>query len=234
MNSLVAFFDILGTKEMVARGQFQNAHALDFANPVGIVALQYPNMRFAAFSDSVVAYCDNKDAKQFLTVMNMLMGNWFSDWIFVRGGIAAGEINWVDVDLDKVFQRAKNFAYARVYGSALVESSQLQEKSGPGMLCFVSDRASKILDEAVANVIVSGPTNVLAWATEREVSYLLRSFRNIAESQAESQEFQRHVRATQHYFSLMNEQKKFLPNELSINEMALITYEKSQQKSAGK
>lgn len=230
MNSLVVFFDILGTKDLVMRGGFGDFHALDFANPVGIMALRYPKIRFAAFSDSVVVSCNYENAQDFLTVVNMLLGNWFADFIFVRGGLAVGEISWVDTDIDKIFKNAKNFSYARVYGRALVEASQLQEKSGPGMVCFVSDEASKLLTEITSSVILDGPTNVLVWPTIRELSHLRKTFEMLVNSSSHSMEFKRHARATQYYLSLMEKENKAMPDEMSINEMARRT---ANAKSAG-
>jgi hypothetical protein len=224
MNSLsiVAFFDILGTKDLVTRGRFLDMHSLDFANPVGIMALRYPKMRFAAFSDSVVMSCDCEDANEFLTALNMLLANWFADFIFVRGGVTLGEIRWVDQPyIDKMFTAAKNFAYARVYGSALVEATQLQEKSGPGMVCFVSDTASQVLESIAPSVVLRGPTNVLAWPTMREVSRLRKTFEMLLKNRSDHVEFVRHARATQHYLMLMEKEGKVLPNDMSINETAM-------------
>lgn len=225
MNSLVAFFDILGTKDLVTRGEFSDYHALDFANPVGVMALRYPKIRFAAFSDSVVVSCGCEDVQDFLIVLNMLLGNWFSDFIFVRGGLALGEISWVGTGVDKMFSVAKNFAYARVYGRALVEASQLQEKSGPGMICFVSDEASMILSRITPSVILDGPTNILVWSTVREISHLRKTFEMLLNSASKSVEFRKHARATQYYLTLMEKENKALPDNLSINEMAWRAFE---------
>jgi len=87
-DSLVAFFDILGTKEAVRRGDFSDFHVLDFANAAGITAMQNTDMRFAAFSDSIVISCPTRRVSQFLTVLNFLCSNWLADFIFVRGGLS--------------------------------------------------------------------------------------------------------------------------------------------------
>jgi hypothetical protein len=41
MESLVAFLDILGTKELIKTEQFSDMHILDFVNIVGIAANNY-------------------------------------------------------------------------------------------------------------------------------------------------------------------------------------------------
>jgi hypothetical protein len=223
MNSLVAFFDILGTKDLVAKGQWADWETLDFANPVGLIALHYPKMRFAAFSDSVVVSSDETDAADFLTVLNELIG---SDFIFVRGGICLGNIRWVDHSTtDEMFRAAKNFAYARVYGSALAEATQLEQKSGPGMICFVSDAASQVLQTITSSVILEGPTNVLAWATLREVEHLGKTFEMLLKEFSNPTEFQRHARATLFYFNLMNKMGKVMPDAMSNDEMAYTDHE---------
>jgi hypothetical protein len=58
-SSLVGFFDILGTKAAVRKGQFDDYCAFDFANPVGLAARKYPFARFAVFSDSAIISCDS-------------------------------------------------------------------------------------------------------------------------------------------------------------------------------
>ncbi|MDP9352189.1 MAG: hypothetical protein M3P51_11680, partial [Chloroflexota bacterium] len=129
---MVAFFDILGTTSMVKQGAFTDLHALDFANPAGIMARSNPRMRFAAFSDSVVVSADESMADEFLSVLSFLYTQWWSDAILARGGVVLGEIHWVGTGVDQSFFRfVPNFAYARVYGQALVDAIGL-ERSGPG------------------------------------------------------------------------------------------------------
>jgi hypothetical protein len=221
VDSLVAFFDILGTKELVKRGEFSDFHSLDFANPVGVMALHYPQIRFAAFSDSVVVSCKPEDAKDLLSVLNLVYTNWFADFIFVRGGLAFGEIRWVDqLSVDKHFKNAKNFACARLYGPALVEAHELQEKSGPGMVCFVSEAASRVLQDAISNVVLAGPTNVLVWPTAREIAHLCKALELLLKDASYPGEFRRHIRATKEYMTAMEKGGLALPMELSMNERA--------------
>jgi len=221
VDSLVAFFDILGTKELVKRGEFSDFHSLDFVNPVGVMALQYPRIRFAAFSDSVVVSCKVEDTKDFLSVLNLLYTNWFADFIFVRGGLAFGEVRWVDqLGVDKHSRTAENFACARLYGSALVEAYELQEKSGPGMVCFVSEAASCVLQDAVSNVVLVGPTNVLVWPTAKEIAHICKVFELLLKNASYPAEFRRHVRASKEYLTHMEKGGLALPMELSIMENA--------------
>jgi hypothetical protein len=231
MNSLVAFFDILGTRELVKRRQFSDFHSLDFANPAGIAALQYPEMRFAAFSDSVVVSCDAGSARHLLSVLNMLCINWQADFIFVRGGLTLGEITWVDEPhSDKLFRRAENFACARMYGSALVEAFELQEKSGPGAVCFVSEAASRVLEDSVPHTVLRGPTNVLAWPTPNEIAHLRKTFNLLLNETSCPVELRRHVRASEHYLALMEQNGLALPTELSYYERAKA---QSKRKASG-
>src|ERR1700675_538946 len=96
MPNLVAFLDILGTTEMVSKNQFTDLVSLDFANPVGVAARFCPNLRFAVFSDSVIISSISRDAEQFLKALAFLYGQWFADYILVRGAVARGEVRWVD------------------------------------------------------------------------------------------------------------------------------------------
>src|SRR5437870_4580271 len=54
MESFVAYLDILGTKDLVSRGKFSDAHVLDFTGAVVGAAPEFQSARFAAFSDSVI------------------------------------------------------------------------------------------------------------------------------------------------------------------------------------
>src|SRR2546430_15950153 len=145
-NALVAFLDILGTRERVRSGQFGRITAHDFVNPVGVVARVLPRVRFAAFSDSVLISADIADAGDFLAALAFVHRQWFSDLVFVRGGISLGEIDWVDdKTIDQLFEGTRNFLYARVYGGALVEAHHLEQSAGPGALCTVSQAAVSVL-----------------------------------------------------------------------------------------
>ena len=167
---LVAYFDILGTKDRVQRGFFDDIAALDFANPAGIVAGQFPSFRLAAFSDCVVISAPSSRPLDFLRAVHFLTGNWSQDLVFARGGIALGEITWVDSPPhDKMF-RLPNFSCARVYGKALVEAFTLERSSGPGVVTFVSDLASNLFEKEVPGSILRGQSNILICLTQREIT----------------------------------------------------------------
>src|SRR5207248_2831494 len=92
VDQYVAFLDVLGTTELVNRGEFNDWRSLDFANPVGVVAGRFPNMRFAVFSDSVVVSCPEDQPRDLLRALCFIYGQWYSDYILVRGGLTFGEI----------------------------------------------------------------------------------------------------------------------------------------------
>src|SRR5262245_27017760 len=117
MSNLVAFLDILGTQESIRTGRFGRWDSIEFANPVGLAAMANPDMQFAAFSDSVLISAPQETVDRFVAVIAHLLGNWFCESIFARGGIALGDINWVDHPvIDGAFHALENFRYARVYG----------------------------------------------------------------------------------------------------------------------
>ena len=172
MGHLVAFLDILGTKEMVKQDQFGDMHILDFANPVGLMARTSLNTRFAVFSDCVIMSTPMEKHEEFVAVISYTYSQWFSDYILVRGGISLGEIFWVDHSAsDDLFHNLKNFAYSRVYGKALVAAHKLEQSSGPGAICYVDESASEFLHEMNENYIVQGQTDALVWSDIVGVDY---------------------------------------------------------------
>ena len=146
MESLVAFLDILGTKDSVMREKFSAMHILDFVNIVGVAAHDNKNLRFAVLSDSVIISAEANYADEFIKALGLIYPNWFGDGIYVRGGIALGEIEWVDQPhTDKWFRNLENFMYARVYGKALIEAYEIEQKSGPGAICFMNEKSFNYL-----------------------------------------------------------------------------------------
>jgi hypothetical protein len=212
MASLVAFLDILGTKEMVRRDRFSDMRAIDFTNVVGVASRYKPNMHFAVFSDSVIVSCNTEFIHDFILILQFIYGQWFSDHIFVRGGIELGEINWVGYSVtDNKFNQLENFSYARVYGKALIGAYEIEQKSGPGAICYVSEEASKLLLQANENYILNGITDMLIWADERLIDRLHRTFDLLMKKDNLDKKAQRHIKATYKYFSELKNSGKFLP-----------------------
>ena len=173
-HHLVAFLDILGTKTKVANKQFDDLIALDFANPVGHRAHEFRDSHFAVFSDCVIFSTPAEKPIEFLQILGEIYIEWYADAIFVRGGIAVGEIYWISMDSDeRVFRRLPNFSFARVYGSALVEAVEIERSSGPGAFAFASDHAAQILSKAVPRSIYRGQNNVVVCVED----YRLRQIR---------------------------------------------------------
>jgi hypothetical protein len=69
MPSLVAFLDVLGTRESVRSGTFHRWDTVEFATPVGIAASSNPDMEFAVFSDSVVISSPVVAVERFVAVL---------------------------------------------------------------------------------------------------------------------------------------------------------------------
>jgi len=218
MDSFVAFLDILGTTEKVRRGEFSDLELLDFANPVGSVAHCNPAFRFAVFSDSVILSCETDHARDFVSVLSFLYSQWFSDHILVRGGVSVGEVRWVDdSNTDDLFRRLKNFMYARVYGKALVAAIQLEERSGPGAICYVDERASRLLSKEDENFILQGQTDALIWADDKGIEYWLDVTSLYLSYTEERTELRRHLRATVEYYKRVKESGKALQDEFALS-----------------
>lgn len=208
MAHLVGFFDILGTSEMVKGDIFSDSHILDFSNAVGLAALDHPAFRFAVFSDTVIISCNANRVSEFISVVKEMHSHWFADYIFVRGGIALGEIQWVDCDVDKqVFSKLPNFSHARVYGKALIEAYNLERQSGPGMLCFVSENAANLFSKAVPGSIFSSLSHILVWMPPEKLDKLRKIFKSLTEGKGISIEAQRHFLTTNRFLEQIRSRK---------------------------
>ena len=222
MDSLVAFLDILGTKEMVNSGRFSDMTALDFVNVVGVAAIRKENIRFAIFSDSVIISCEKEFVHDFMITIQFIYGQWFSDHIFVRGGIDLGEINWVGYPTtDNRFDELRNLSYARVYGKALIGAYEIERSSGPGAICYVSEDASKLLYQANNNYILDGITDMLVWADKRLIDGLYKLFDFLMKDDKLSKKAERHIRATFNYFSNLKKSGKSLAPIYDYSELDL-------------
>lgn len=175
-------------------GQFDQFHVLDFVNPAGIAALENPDLRFAAFSDSIVVSADEHLAERFVATLGSLFRSWFSDFVFVRGGVALGEIEWVDGTDDVDFRALRNFQYARVFGRALAEAVDVEKSSGPGAVCFLSEGAASSLRTVRESFVVAGLVPMLAWADAQTADQFRRA---VAEARGFAE---RHRKATEAHF----------------------------------
>lgn len=197
MKQLVGYFDILGTSKQVLHRNFSDGDILDFTNPVGLVARKYPYFKFAVFSDCVILSCKSTQVNEFIDVVRELYLSWSADHIFVRSGIALGEIRWVDFSLDnKLFKILSNFACARVYGEALVEAVELEKKSGPGMLCFTSEDAVALIKKTAPEAIFQTLVPVLNWIPSEKVDQMVKIFRYLVDCKTTSKDKRRHFLAT--------------------------------------
>ncbi len=220
MESIVAFLDILGTKDMVKRDQFSDLLILDFVNVVCLAARMNPKLRFAAFSDSVIISAKKNNIVEFVSALSFIYSNWFGDEIFVRGGIALGEIRWVyQKHTDKLFLNLPNLMYTRVYGKALIDAHEIEHKSGPGAICFVTERASIFLKKINTNYILDGMTRSLVWADSRHVIDLCASLNSMLTSRVNTKGIYKHIAATYYYFCQLKESGKFLPPIFNDNEI---------------
>jgi len=216
LNYIVCFFDILGTASRVRKGEFDDIEALDFVNPIGLVAMYNRNMRFAVFSDSVIISCPYSDAKDFVAVVSYLYSQWFADIVIVRGGISVGEINWVDdSNTDQMFRRLKNLSFSRVYGKALVAAHNIEERSGPGAICYLDESASNLFRGVDDKYVLSGTTDSLIWPDKRTLDYYLKVIPGWKEGYNVGDEARRQVSATIDYFEKVSESKKWHPDGFS-------------------
>ncbi len=213
---LVGYFDILGTRDAVLKDEFSDLMILDFVAPVGIAAGILKTIRYAVLSDCVIFSCEDGHEKDFIKAVSIMCGQWSADLIQVRGGIASGEIRWVDYEhADALFSKFKNLMYARLYGKALVKAHEIEQKSGPGAIIYVSDSAAELIANIEQNAILSGITPSLCWATEREAKLLERYSHQALEYEKQDSAGQRHALATKRYWELVCAKQKYLPLHLA-------------------
>jgi hypothetical protein len=215
--ALVGFFDILGTRDAVMKDRFSDLMALDFVGPAGLAAHLFPTVRFAAFSDSVIVSADTGYEEDFLKAVSVMYGQWYADFVLVRGGIAEGEIRWVDyTPVDEMFSKLSNLMFARVYGKGLVLAYELEQKSGPGAIPYLTERAADVFIQIEPNSVLPGVTPMLCWASEREANVIAGYAQVNLEHEPNEGHGRRHAIATSHYWSQVNEMKKFLPRHFQV------------------
>jgi hypothetical protein len=214
---LVAFLDMLGTKDLIRSGRFSDLHILDFINTAGLAAKQIPSVRFAAFSDCIIASTSQEKFEDFVAALSYCYSQWCADHIWVRGGISIGDVRWVDdPGVDNFFDNIKNFNYSRIYGSAVVSAYQTERSSGPGSICFVDDKASKFLISKSSFFITKKNfTDALVWAREPEVKRYLQVFRDLYES-AQHPDYKRQLLATLKYFESLSENDLYIPSSFGL------------------
>lgn len=211
---LVAFLDMLGTSAAVSAGTFGHGTAYDFINPPGLAAQYLPEIRVAAFSDSVVISAEVQHAKEFVYALTFAHRQWFADAIAVRGAIALGEIEWVGDPVVERHFRSDNFSYARVYGQALVAATALEKKAGPGALCTVTQDACTILRSVSANAVADGPASYLVWASAREVLANEQLYKDLVATTEPDSDAWRHAKATWWYFNRLKEARQCVPGDI--------------------
>ncbi len=210
MQYLVAFCDLLGTAARIRSGSFNRLISLDFANPVGLAAMAAPAMRFAVFSDSCIFSCPPDEARSFVSVLAFLSRNWFADGMLVRGGVACGEVEWVDNSVDERFRQLTNLSFSRVFGVGLLDAYET-EKSRPGAVIFIHESAIPALDLPTQSFVVQTSPPILNWYDERLARHYLEFLERSEHQKSGSAERQRQVEATHMYVKEVVTRGKFLP-----------------------
>lgn len=197
--------------------RFSDVDALEFVNTIGIAARFTPSVRFAVFSDSLIISTESTEIRPLLRAINFMYGNWFSEMVRVRGAISCGDIRWVDdAPSDELFRGRTNLTYARVYGKGLVIAHELEQKSGPGAICFLTESAAQLFRATEPNSVLDAHTPMLCWATKQQAETLEGYAVNFLErTQKDSAEW-RHANATKHYCSSVIANGKFLPDSCAV------------------
>jgi hypothetical protein len=208
MKSFACYFDILGTKDLVSHNEFTDSHSRDFCGAVIVAANKFKTSRFAAFSDCVIFSTPVEKPYDLLNVLTVLCENWVSDGIFVRGGIALGEVRWVDSEIDKEIEHLKNLRCSRVYGSALNEAFEIEKSSGPGIIAFASDDVAETISKFDPSSVLSLPSNIIRNFEWKDLNSLISWIEEFCVHE-ESRKAQRHFNATNRALNLFRKQ---MPN----------------------
>jgi len=212
--SLVGFFDILGTRDKIMDNRFCDTDVLEFVNAIGVAAGFTPGVRFAVFSDSLIIATEPTQLRPLLQGLNFMYANWSSELVYVRGAFSCGDARWVDDPVtDKHFRRLPNLTYARIYGKGLVSAYQLEQSSGPGAICFLTDAAAALFREQETASVLDGHAPMLCWATARQASIADGyASSHMERSRKDSLEWRQAV-ATKHYWTSVLANEKFLPDD---------------------
>lgn len=215
--ALIGFFDILGTKAAISSGRFSDLTSLDFAGPACLAAKLFPNIRISIFSDSVIVSAESGNYHDFLKAVSLMYGNWWADFILVRGGIAEGEIRWIDYEpIDAIFSSCKNLSCSRVYGEGLVLAFETEQRSGPGAIPYLTEIAACSLSEVEKNSVLQGVTPMFCWASQKRAELLLKSASLNSDYEIQQGNGRRHALATRSYWEQVIEKRKFLPDEFDV------------------
>jgi hypothetical protein len=210
--SLVGFFDMLGTRDSVMSDGFDDLISLDFAGPASSAARLFPSVRIAVFSDSVIISSKVASRVAFLKAVIFMQSHWIADFLFVRGGIACGDIRWVDHSIfDPKDRELTNFSCARVYGKGLVLAHDLEQRSGPGAISYLTESAANLLTKVHPNAVLDCITPMLCWETSVGARRLLGYAQINLERYPDEGHGRRHALATQRYWEQVVLLGKALP-----------------------
>lgn len=213
VDQIVAFLDILGTSSRVRANEFDDCEILDFVNPVCLLAMHIPSLQCCVFSDSVVISAVEDNIESMLVGLSFLFRCWISDCVFVRGGLATGEIIWLGMgSMDEEWRKLKNLAFARVYGCGLLNAQEIERGSGPGAVCFLSPKTSALVADFDASLVLHGPVDVLVWAPRRTNQFTQHLCSNAAKRHDPDSAAARQMAASAWYYAEMERLGLFTPS----------------------
>lgn len=204
MRYFAAYLDILGTKDLVARGKFSDLHVLDFCGAASVAAHRYRVSRFAAFSDCVIFTTPADKPQDLIGILVLLYENWINDGILARGGIALGSAIWVDHEINGKTKRPPNFNCARIYGEAISTAVEIERSSGPGILPFASDEVADAIAEVDSSSVLRLSSNVLRSFEWEKLGALIGYLEVFLEHETCSQA-KRHLQATKRVLHLFEQ-----------------------------
>lgn len=166
-DAVVAYLDILGFSNKSGDTDITTSLA-DFSGPLAIAATKHDQVYFNVFSDCAFAAAAVDHADEILAVLRFAFGQWASDGILVRGGIALGTYKETynhALTLD-LLQAQRTFTGKLFAGSGVTAAVRL-EGQGAGALLFTSDDCGQLYAAKFREPISTlGEQKLLGWSDD--------------------------------------------------------------------
>ena len=143
------YSDILGfSDDMTEEG---SSFLFDYCGAILCGAELYPSIRIYLFSDSVVAFVEEKDVCYIPSFLAWITSQWSSDALLYQcfvgyGTFIEGRANWGFP--------VRNFFGAEIHGTALVDAAKIEKSKPLGSRIIVSELARKHLPQDGSFIMV--------------------------------------------------------------------------------
>lgn len=142
-NKLVAYCDVLGTKDEIENGNFGDWDLGSFLRPVMREATKFPDVHFSGVSDCLFIVTDETNSRSFVEVMANLYESWYRNVLWVRSGISCGQANSPRLGDEVPCVHTPNLSLLPLWGQAVVDAATTESKM-TGALPFIHESAQGV------------------------------------------------------------------------------------------